>query len=165
MIKIALTNLGKYNEGRLVYTWLELPASNEELAAAFEEIGINEQYEEFFISDYETDLEGLKIGEYENVEKLNEIAEAFEALSAYDQEHLQAYIEASGYSLEESLECFEDRSVFYSGMELIDVAYELIDELYNLPEIAQRYFDYKAFARDLSFEGYTETSHGTILLQ
>lgn len=165
MIKIALTNLGKYNEGRLVYTWLELPASDEELAAAFEQIGINEEYEEFFISDYETDLEGLKIDEYENLGKLNELAEALEALSEYDQEHLQAYMEVSGYNLEESLERFEDRSVFYSGMDLYDVAYELVEQCYNLPEIALRYFDYNAFARDLSFDGYTETSFGTIVLQ
>lgn len=25
MLKIALTNLGKYNEGYLVYKWLDLP--------------------------------------------------------------------------------------------------------------------------------------------
>lgn len=29
MLKIALTNLGKYNEGQLVYKWLELPATED----------------------------------------------------------------------------------------------------------------------------------------
>lgn len=45
-----------------------------------------------------------------------------------------------------------------------DVAYEIVEECYELPEIAQRYFDYAAFARDLEFDGYTETSSGVICL-
>ena len=47
-------------------------------------------------------------------------------------------------------------------MSLEDVAYEIVDECYDLPDIAQRYFDYKAFARDLGFDGYTETENGVI---
>ena len=39
----------------------------------------------------------------------------------------------------------------------------LISDCYNLPEFALRYFDYEAFARDLSFDGYTETKYGVIL--
>lgn len=85
-IKIALTNLGKYNEGELVYKWVELPATDEELTAAFEEIGINEQYEEFFISDYEAPL-GIQVGEYENIEKLNELAEALEGIEIPEKKH------------------------------------------------------------------------------
>jgi antirestriction protein len=48
-------------------------------------------------------------------------------------------------------------------MDLEEVAEELIDECYNIPEFALRYFDYSAFARDLSFDGYTETKYGVIL--
>ena len=50
-MKIYLTNLGKYNEGELVGEWVELPASQEELEKVFERIGINEEYEEYFITD------------------------------------------------------------------------------------------------------------------
>jgi hypothetical protein len=78
-MKIALTNLGKYNEGELVYKWVELPATDEALTEAFEEIGINERYEEHFISDYEAPL-GIRIGEYESISKLNDIAEKLEGL-------------------------------------------------------------------------------------
>jgi antirestriction protein len=48
-------------------------------------------------------------------------------------------------------------------MDLEEVAEELINECYDLPEFALRYFDYEAFARDLSFDGYTETKYGVIL--
>lgn len=36
MIELCLTNLGKYNEGELVYTRLVLPASAEEIETAFD---------------------------------------------------------------------------------------------------------------------------------
>ena len=32
---------------------------------------------------------------------------------------------------------------------LIDFAYEIIEECYDLPEFAKNYFDYEKFARDL----------------
>ena len=73
-IRIALTNLGKYNEGELTYAWLSLPATDEEIAESLREISVapNTMYEEHFISDYEAPF---SIGEYESITKLNEIAE------------------------------------------------------------------------------------------
>ena len=77
MIELCLTNLGKYNEGELVYTRLVLPASAEEIETAFDKIGVaeNTMYEESFISDYETDINGLSISEYASLDDLNELAE------------------------------------------------------------------------------------------
>lgn len=80
-IKIALTNLGKYNEGTLVYEWLELPATQSEIDQVLKEIGINEEYEEYFISDYEAPF---TIGEYSSITKLNEIAEQLENAETVD---------------------------------------------------------------------------------
>ena len=75
-IRIALTNLGKYNEGELTYKWVELPYTDEELTKALEAIGIDgENYEEYFISDYEAPFH---IDEYENLTKLNDIADELE---------------------------------------------------------------------------------------
>ena len=50
-------------------------------------------------------------------------------------------------------------------MDLDDLAEELVEELTprDAPEFLTRYFDYKAFARDLSFDGYTETTYGVII--
>ena len=81
MIKVFLTNLGKYNEGYLIGEWLELPASQQEIDETMAKIGINEEYEEWFITDYETDIKGIEIGEYSNLHKLNEIAEELESLN------------------------------------------------------------------------------------
>lgn len=54
-MRIYLTNLGKYNEGYLIGEWIDLPISNEELQKVLDRIGINEEYEEYFITDYEDD--------------------------------------------------------------------------------------------------------------
>ena len=66
---------------------------------------------------------------------------------------------------QEAKEIYENESyTYYAGMALSDVAYEIVNECYELPEIAERYFDYDAFARDLSFDGYTETENGVIII-
>lgn len=54
-MKIFLKNVGKYNEGELVGEWVELPVSQGELQEVFDHIGINEEYEEYFITDYDCD--------------------------------------------------------------------------------------------------------------
>ena len=85
-------------------------------------------------------------------------------LESYEQEEVAAAIEAFDYSLEEAMDrqlrgCF----TLYHGMDLEEVAEELVNDCYDLPEFALRYFDFAAFARDLIFDGYTETAFGVIL--
>ena len=159
MLKGFITNLGKYNEGHLIGEWIEFPIDEDEPEAVFERIGINEEYEEFFFTDWECDFE-TGLGECESIEKVNELAEALEDA---DIEIIKAIIEATGYSIEQALE-MEDNVTFYANTTLEDVAYEMIHDCYQLPEIAERYFDYEAFARDLGYDGYYEVSNGTICI-
>lgn len=95
MLNIYITNLGKYNEGELMGEWVALPC--DDLEAVYERIGINEEYEEMFITDYESDFDGLQIGEYDNIEDLNEWAEELEAVDA---EVVAAILEAIAEALE-----------------------------------------------------------------
>ena len=88
-MKIYLTNLGKYNEGKLVGLWLKLPFTDEELNSALRSIGIGTQYEEYFITDCENDF-GIKVGEYESLSVLNEVAKCIADLSCNDLQLLQA---------------------------------------------------------------------------
>ena len=64
LLKVFVTNLGKYNEGELIGEWVSLPIDESELEEVLERIGINEQYEEYFITDFETEFDGLDIDEY-----------------------------------------------------------------------------------------------------
>ena len=45
IMKVFITNLGRYNEGYLVGKWVKLPVDDETLDKVLTEIGINEQYE------------------------------------------------------------------------------------------------------------------------
>lgn len=78
-IRVALTNLGKYNEGVLDFVWLDLPATEDDIQEAYDAIGIDgERYEETFISDYEAPF---SIEEYSSLTKLNEVAEVLDAVT------------------------------------------------------------------------------------
>lgn len=157
MLRIYLTNLGKYNEGELVGEWVELPATDEELEAVKARIGINAEYEEWFITDYETDVEGVEVGEYDNLEELNELAEQLDELDESDMIAIQAYL-LNGSDFKEALEKVQDGDYrIYSDCDsMTDVAYEVVEEcgyLDKVPENVARYFDYEAFGRDLGIEG------------
>ena len=164
-IKIYLTNLGKYNEGQLIGEWVELPTSEEELEKALERIGINEEYEEYFITDYETEIEGLKVGEYDNLEELNELAELIENLDSFELDKLNAVSEATGYDIKEIIENLDDYD-FYPKMTLEDLAYQFVDDglFGSVSKQLENYIDYEAIARDLGFD-YIETDKGIIRVQ
>ena len=91
ILKIFITNLGKYNEGELIGEWLDLPATEDEIDELMERIGIGEEYEEVFITDYESDL-NIKVGEYDNIEALNEMADEIASLDEWELETLEALL-------------------------------------------------------------------------
>lgn len=160
MLKIYLTNLGKYNEGILQGEWLSLPASDEEIEACKERIGINEHYEEWFITDYETDVNGLKVNEYDDLDELNELAEAIEE----DPEAAEALIYFGYDSADEIRDKIDD--VMYvcstegSESEEFAVGYHYAEECgsIDIPENLKCYFDYESYGRDIMLEGSFYTS-------
>ena len=166
MNRIAITNLGKYNEGILSFKWLELPCTEEELQETLQAIGIDgTEYEEYFISDYETEITGMRIEEHENIESLNAFFEDYENLKEYEKEAFAAMIEGLSFFPEEALERIESGDyAFYSGASLKDVAYALVEEgcFGGIPENIAKYIDYDSIAYDLEIDGYIETSKGVI---
>ena len=161
MFRVFITNLGKYNEGELIGKWLDLPCENIEKELA--SIGVSDEpdengiyYEEYFITDYENDY-GYKVGEYDSLDDLNEIAEELENLDEYDKEVVNAFIE-NGSDVEEALDGLRDGNymVFSNCNDMTDVVYQYIEEtglLNDVPETLRNYFDYEAYGRDMSFEG------------
>lgn len=164
MLKGYITNLGKYNEGILQGEWVDFPISEEELEEVLKRIGINEEYEEFFFTDWESELD-LFLDAYENIDCINVLAESLEEFERYDEmDKLAAIMEATGDNVFDAITYMAD-AVFYPGMTLEDVAYEIANDCYftrETPDFLVRYFDYEAFARDLKFDGYTETDFGVI---
>lgn len=147
-MKIFLTNLGKYNEGE----WVELPVSQGELQEVFDHIGINEEY---FITDYECNF--YEVGEYENLDTLNEIAERIEELDEKESKVVKALMSELGYTLDEAIDKVNsgDYRIYSDCDNMTDIAYQVVEEceyLNNVPDNVARYFDYESFGRDLGIE-------------
>lgn len=53
-MRVYIANLGKYVEGELVGAWFTVPVSPDEVR---ERIGLDDQYEEYAIHDYELPFE------------------------------------------------------------------------------------------------------------
>ena len=170
IINVFLTNLGKYNEGELIGEWVSLPIDENELATIRERIGINEYYEETFLTDWECDVKAVYelIGEYSSIEYLNEIAEQLEDVPADDYPILNALYEITG-DFESMFSKYNDGEycVYYECYTMEDVARVYLEEtgaFQNIPSYIENYFDFEAFGRDMSYENsYSELDDGTII--
>ena len=169
-LKVALTNLGKYNEGELVYEWVILPAESEEIFEAFEEIGVKDgtEYEEYFISDYETKINGLEIGEYDNIFKLNKLMKKIDELDNYEKEVFEAILENNGNDVEDSLLMLKHNDyVYYPEIySYEELAEELVEQGYlDVPEHLLPYIDYHKIANDLKYSGeFSKANNGFIVI-
>ena len=132
MLELCITNLGKYNEGFLIYERLELPYTEEELKKVLDKIGINEEYEEWFISDYETELD-IKISEYENLEKLNDNISELMDLNE-DIEVINGIIGELGDDLEVVISTLSggNYSILNGITSYFDLGFTLAEEIYNI---------------------------------
>lgn len=171
-MKIFLTILGKYNEGYLIGKWVKLPIPADKLKEVLDEIGINEEYEEYFITDYETTFSGMReaIGEYTSIEALNELAEAIEELSEYEQEKLEAVLECelchSIQDVRAALDSLDDYDLIDGIDDDEQLGYYYAEEVgcIDIPQHLRNYFNYEAYGRDIRLEGnITYTSCGCLI--
>ena len=154
MLKIFISNLKEYNNGKIIGEWVSLP--HEGLEEVLNKIS-NNGNDELFISDYETDISNLKISEYDDILQLNEIAEEIDNLSDDEVIALQAYLEQYN-DIEQALEEVRqgNYTIYYDCDDMSDVAYQIVNEsglLDGVPEQVKMYFDYEAYGRDIDIEG------------
>ena len=170
-IAIYLTNLGRYNEGYLMGEWVKLPIPKDKLQEVLNRIGINEQYEEYFISDYETLFANLHISEYSSISELNQLAVKIDELADCDYEKLGAVLECeSCMTIAGILEIIDELDSF-DLLDGIDTDYaigeyfaEVGDLLHGIPDHIQRYFDFESYGRDIRLELNTcLTSFGLVI--
>ena len=161
LVSVFITNLGKYNEGQLVGKWIDLPMDEEELNNSFKEIGINEEYEEYFITDYESEC-GIEIGEYENIYELNN---KLEELENEDIEKVKAMFESGWFNdIDDVINNLNDYD-FWEGITGEDYEEDLVENCY--PDILTGTWidsyitiDYKEMAKD--DDNIIETSNGVL---
>jgi antirestriction protein len=175
MIDIFITDLQAYNGGHLVGKWIQLPLPQEELSQALSEVlregetvSGTDNHEEVFITDYEAEI---VIGEYDDIQRLNELAEAMEAFSDEDLLKLRLL----------SHEGYNEREVIDNGLDSYDVdiydfrdnksftdTFELLAESFveeglfgEIPKALEFYIDYERIARDLRMD-YCEFEENVI---
>ena len=173
-IEAFVTNLGRYNEGVLDGEFLKLPATIEEVQALFQRIHVDGvQYEEIFITDYETEISGLYdcLPEYADLDELNYLAALLDDLDEGDRKKFEAALSYGEYTgslkdlinLAQNLDCYE----YYAGIcDEDDLGHYMIDEMgvMEVPEYLENYIDYDAYGRDVSLEdGGTFTENGYIV--
>lgn len=172
-LEVFLTNLGKYNEGYLVGKFVKLPIDESDLQGVLKEIGIDGlNYEEYFITDVETDISGLSetISEYTSIRELNELAEHFCRLDESDSEKLTAILESERYdNIHDIIKTMDelDEWELYSDIEDEESLGRLFADEYeslSIPENVKPYFDYQAYGRDLRLEmNCSFTTYGLIV--
>ena len=171
-MKIFITNLGRYNEGYLVGKWVKLPVCEDVLDKVLKEIGIDEYYEEYFITDYENEIIGIGdvISEYSSVQALNELAQRLEDLSDDEADKLGAVLEYEACrSVSDVLELLDKLDEFDLLTDVTDdeeLGYYYAEEYccIDIPEYIQPYFDYEKFGRDVRLQSCClYTSYGFLL--
>ena len=98
ILEAYVTNLGKYNEGRLAGAPLNFPTTTEEVQALLKRIGVDGvRYEEIFITDFESDILGLydHLGEYESIDELNHLAHLLSGMDDDELAKLEAVMDRS----------------------------------------------------------------------
>ncbi|MCC0642188.1 MULTISPECIES: antirestriction protein ArdA [unclassified Clostridioides] len=166
MLNIYITNLGKYNEGELIGEWAKLPVNEEELQEILNRIGINEEYEEYSITDFETDMKGLEIEEYSNIKQLNQLAEKIEELDIAEFGQLEALLEGDYIDIDTILENDISNLLEKHDFTLLDgenpskeieLAYNSIENLGGIDnldiETLKKYFNYKEYGECLITNG------------
>lgn len=176
-VNIVIGSWGSYtscNNRALGSDWLDLSlySSWEEIEEELKKQGFDLEGidEELFIQD----IEGIPTDnvnwDYVNPQALFEMLLESEILNDdYKYEVFEAYIEVYGYRCWEDLvnqkgSRWDDDIILYSNMDFSDLAYHMIHEVYcyEIPKWLENYIDYKAYGRDLSFEGFHEYSNGII---
>jgi antirestriction protein len=158
-MQVYIANLGKYNEGELVGAWFSPPIDMEEVK---ERIGLNDEYEEYAIHDYELPF---SIGEYTPIREINFICEALEALAGSPiLDELRVIQNAWFNNIDELLDNV-DNIICYSDCDSMeDIARYYVEETGQFGEVLpnlQNYIDYQALGRDMEIDGnYLVTSHG-----
>ena len=129
-LKVYVANLGRYNEGELVGLWFTPPIDEEEMA---ERIGLNENYEEYAIHDFELPFD---VDEYTPISEINRLCEAIQEIEGTPIYNELKEIQGMWFSsLEELLENKENIHCYSECDSMEDVARYYVEETGQLGEV------------------------------
>lgn len=160
--RIYVSTYGNYSEGNLDGKWITLPMDEDDLRAELAD-AIFGNDPEFMIQDYEGfglisgSLLNRAFGESANIIEMNELFN--ELVSAERVEEFFALVESD--SIEAARDSWENAEL-YENRTLEELVSEWIEDGVFSVETLLNYIDTEALARDVSFDGYNETSFGVL---
>ena len=94
-LKGFITNLGKYNKGKVIGEWIEFPIDEDDFEDVLERIEIDgENYKDYIFTRYETDIDPeLYISRHEDIDNLNEFGELLQNVKWYQEDLVNAIVE------------------------------------------------------------------------
>ena len=177
-IAMVIGSWGSYNECNeraLGSEWLDFDDYDnwDEIMEELKKEGfeLDDIDEKLFVQDIEGMPENSENWDYVHPKEIFELIKKSGVLDdEYKYELMQAYCEVRSFGewsdrVEQYEEYWDRDIIFYRGQDMYDVAHNLINDCYDLDKMLGNlasYFDYNAFARDLSYDGYTETEYGVI---
>lgn len=123
----VVTNLSKYNEGELLGEWVSFPTDRETMQQVFDRIGINEQYPNYFITDYDIGISEMSenLGEYQRLDELNYLANEMAGMDGQELQKFEGILQ-SGVGLPET----ENAKAYINLIHNLD-CYELLEGVTN----------------------------------
>ena len=177
ILRAYVTNLELYKEGMIVGEWIDFPTTHEKMQEVICRIRMDGKgYEKYFITGYESDINGLTdcFGEYENLSMLNYLAGKIQDMDC-SMEQLEAMIAYGTFtgSIEELINLIDNQECFMFLPNVkndYDLGYEyaensgLFTEALKSLGMLANYIDYEAYGRDIRLkEGGKFTEYGYIV--
>lgn len=139
----------------------EVESKLQEIGASLDDVG-----------SYELDIAGsddFPDCQVYSIDDLNDVIDLVDRLNDLNDdelEHLQAYLEASCDDLPQALNDYRGNSEYYSGLNLADLAEQLVDEgcFGDVNDSLRPFIDFDALGDALSDDGYAEAENGVIRL-
>lgn len=149
-VKVYIANLGKYNEGVLQGAWFALPVDFDFVS---EKIGLNNEYEEYAIHDFESPV---GIPEYISIDALNDMYNKLCEIEEHgiDKDDLPYLMRALG-NLDDVYSNL-DNIINHGRRSFENYAYDFLYERLEAADVDLwifNYIDYEKYARDLLIEG------------
>lgn len=157
-----VTNLGKYNEGELVGEWVNFPIDEDEFNEVLKRIDVGPRYEEWFVTDYDCNLNGFdwqELGEYPGFTKLQDFGQLIADIT--DVDAVSNAYEVTG-DLQDAIDGIENGDIYFypDVSNWTEWGYYIVDNIYggNIAALGadeiERFFDYAALGRELDLESW-----------
>lgn len=171
MLNIFITNLSEYNNGNLVGEWVSLPIDSSFLNQTIRKILSSDDSEELFITDWEWKDETIfEIGEYDNIQELNNKIYKLHELMSYQLKSITFLISENICTSNNLDNCIEKSYdvVIHKNKTMVDISKDRIIEIMgvnDIPTIISNHIDYESMGEEIRVNEYFVVGESNIIYE